>query len=159
MDALVSQQMITGGEDRTLRLWKVDEATQLLFQGGHTATVDACSLLHPEAFVSGSQDGSIAYWSARRKRPLAKVPHAHGVAPWGGPCWVSALASLPFSDLAISGSCDGEPAGATRTPLAQRHGGATAAPPPRHHHAPTASPPPHSQASSASGTPARRSGR
>ena len=32
---------------------------------------------------------------------------AHGHAPWGGACWLTAMTTVPFSDVAISGSCDG----------------------------------------------------
>ena len=107
LDALVEAQMLSASEDRTLRLWKIADETQLLFANGHSAPIDACALLHSEAFVSGSQDGGLALWNTNRKRPIAKKAAAHGTAPWGGPCWVSALASLPYSDVAISGSCDG----------------------------------------------------
>ena len=54
-----------------------------------------------------SQDGSLALWSAKRKKALTTVPLAHGAAPWGGPCWITALTSPPFSDVVASGSCDG----------------------------------------------------
>ena len=48
------ERFASASEDRTLRLWKVDEEVQLLFQG-HKASVDCATLLHPESFVSGSQ--------------------------------------------------------------------------------------------------------
>ena len=47
-------------------------------------------------------------WSAKRKRALATVKRAHGTAPWGGPCWLSALSAPAFSDVVVSGSCDGQ---------------------------------------------------
>ena len=46
-------------------------------------------------------------WSSKRKRPLASAALAHGSAPWGGPCWLTALAAPAFSDVVVSGSCDG----------------------------------------------------
>ena len=49
LDSLVQHQMLTSGIDRTLRLWKVDEETQLLFQG-HKAPIDCAALLHAESF-------------------------------------------------------------------------------------------------------------
>ena len=107
LDALCDQHLLSGAEDRTVRLWKVAEETQLLFTNGHTAPVDAVAMLHAEGFVSGGQDGALIMWSAKRKRPVASVAAAHGLADWGGPSWISALASPPFSDVAISGSCDG----------------------------------------------------
>lgn len=107
LDALCDHQLLSGAEDRTVRLWKVAEETQLLFTNGHTAPVDAVALLHAESFVSGGQDGTLTLWSTKRKRPVATRALAHGIAPWGGPCWISALASPNFSDVAVSGSCDG----------------------------------------------------
>ena len=46
-------------------------------------------------------------WSAHRKKAIASVHLAHGEAPWGGPCWVSALCAPPYGDVCVSGSCDG----------------------------------------------------
>lgn len=106
LDAVGEDTLLSASDDRTLRLWKVADETQLLFSGGE-ASLDACSMLSPKAFLSGAQDGTIAFWSAMRKKALCSLPRAHGVAPWGGPCWISSLATLPFSDLAVSGSCDG----------------------------------------------------
>ena len=108
LDALAEDMVLSGSEDRTVRLWKVAEETQLLFSNGHGAPVDACAMLHAEAFVSGAQDGSLTLWSSKRKKYLHKLSLAHGEAPWGGPCWISALASPAYSDVAISGSCDGQ---------------------------------------------------
>ena len=107
LDALGQDLLLSASEDRTVRLWKVAEETQLLFANGHGAPVDACAMLHTECFASGAQDGSLTLWSAKRKRYLATVPLAHGSALWGGPCWISALASPAYSDVLISGSCDG----------------------------------------------------
>ena len=83
------------------------DETQLVFNGGHTAAVDCCSMLSATAFASGSQDGALALWSSQRKRPLATVAAAHGESQWGGPAWLTSLAAPPFSDLLISGSHDG----------------------------------------------------
>ena len=54
-----------------------------------------------------AQDGSLTFWSAKRKRPLVTQKLAHGLAPWGGPCWLTALAAPAYSDVVVSGSCDG----------------------------------------------------
>lgn len=102
-----TRQVLSGAEDRTVRLWRVADETQLLFANGHTAPVDACALLHSDGFVSGGQDGQLTLWSAKRKKALATAPLAHGGAPWGGPCWLSSLCAPPYADVAISGSCDG----------------------------------------------------
>ena len=107
LDALTPDTVLSGSEDRTVRLWKVAEETQLLFSNGHAASVDAVAMLHGDAFLSGAQDGSIALWSSKRKKYLAKLDRAHGVADSGSANWISALCAPAFSDVAISGSCDG----------------------------------------------------
>ena len=63
-----------------MRLWKVEEETQLVFSNGHGAPVDTCALLHQEGFVSGGQDGALTMWSSKRKKPLCSVRilHVHG---------------------------------------------------------------------------------
>ena len=106
LDTLQQETVLSAGSDRTLRLWKVADESQLVYRG-HTAPIDCVAQLNADAFVSGSQDGSLALWSTMRKKPLAMVDAAHGEAAWGGACWMSALTTLPFSDVAISGACDG----------------------------------------------------
>ena len=62
LDSLVEHQILTSGIDRTLRLWKVDEETQMLFQG-HKASIDCAALLHAESFGGwrhGLVDGGVA---------------------------------------------------------------------------------------------------
>lgn len=110
LDAIGEQLVVSASEDRTIRLWKVAEETQLLFGGG-ASPIDAVAMLTPSAFVSGAQDGSLALWSSMRKKALAsvRVAHGRGGAQTGGgsPCWISSLASAAYSDLLVSGSCDG----------------------------------------------------
>lgn len=110
LDAIGEQLLVSASEDRTLRLWKVAEETQLLFGGGG-APIDAVSMLTPSVFASGAQDGTIALWSSLRKKALATVPRAHGVGGPsngdGSPCWISALTAPVYSDVLLSGSCDG----------------------------------------------------
>ena len=109
LDAVGEQSLVSAGEDRTLRLWKVDEETQLVFGGG-SSPLDAVAMLSPTSFVAGAQDGTLSLWSSMRKRPLATLPTAHGLGgalTGGAPCWITALAAPPHSDVVLSGSCDG----------------------------------------------------
>lgn len=47
-----------GGQERTLRLWKVMEESQLVFNGYlGCISVDCCALINEDHFVSGSADG------------------------------------------------------------------------------------------------------
>jgi len=110
LDAIGEQMVVSASEDRTIRLWKVAEETQLLFGGG-ASPIDAVAMLTPSSFVSGAQDGSLVLWSSLRKKQLSSVHLAHGrggaATGSGSPCWISALAAPAVSDVVISGSCDG----------------------------------------------------
>jgi ribosomal RNA-processing protein 9 len=110
LDSLNQERALSVGSDRTLRLWKVVDETQLIFRG-HEASIDCVSMTNEEIFVSGSQDGAVAVWSVRKKKPIASRPRAHGL----GGCdvansldnWISSVAAMRFTDVFASGSCDG----------------------------------------------------
>lgn len=100
MDMAVKDRLISGGNDKTQRVWKLNADTHLLLQR-HTAPVDCVAAVHTDRSLTGSQDGDIMAWSAASKRPFGHVRGAHG----GN--WISALSCVRFSDVAFSGSCDG----------------------------------------------------
>ena len=110
LDSLNQERALSVGSDRTLRLWKVVDETQLIFRG-HEASIDCVSMTNEEIFVSGSQDGAVAVWSVRKKKPIVSRPRAHGM----GGCdaansldnWISSVAAMRFTDVFASGSCDG----------------------------------------------------
>ncbi|KAK8004392.1 glycoside hydrolase family 12 protein [Apiospora arundinis] len=142
--ALSQERCVTvGARDRTARLWKVVEESQLVFRGGGSEkktkgdhinpkslaaenTMDRVAMLDDELFVTGSQNGSISLWSISKKKPLFILPHAHGFEPPllpeeasaekvpdlkqispEQPRWITALRTLPYSDVILSGSWDG----------------------------------------------------
>jgi len=105
LDSLNRDRCLSTGRDRSLRLWKVVEETQLVFHG-HGASIDAAAMINEESFFAGGMDGAVTLWSVHKKRPVHTVANAHGGTATL-PRWVSAVAALPFSDLAASGSCDG----------------------------------------------------
>lgn len=103
--AFSKERCVTVGSDRTLRVWKILQESQLVFRG-HKASIDCLAMLDDSWFVTGSQDGALSFWNATRKRPHATIPHAHQT-PLGNGGWLSACAALPLSDLVATGSCDG----------------------------------------------------
>ncbi|KAH6658362.1 WD40-repeat-containing domain protein [Truncatella angustata] len=144
IDALAQERCVSvGARDRTARLWKVVEETQLVFRGGGSVdkkrlpnvdprsiavegSMDRVSMLDEELFVTGSDNGSIALWSLQKKKPLFIMPQAHGLeiamkpeeasaevhpdpklVPPPQPRWITALRTLPYSDVILSGSWDG----------------------------------------------------
>ncbi|TLD21487.1 hypothetical protein PspLS_08882 [Pyricularia sp. CBS 133598] len=92
----------------------------------HEGNVDRIAMLDDELFVTGSDNGSISLWSLQKKRPVFVLPLAHGlepplpleaasadkspdpkVIPPPQPRWITALRTIPYSDLVLSGSWDG----------------------------------------------------
>lgn len=93
-----------GSRDRTARLWKVAEETQLVFRGPESSggSQEIISMIEEGAFVTGTDSGAISLWNTRRKKPLCTQLEAHsGNKPIG------ALAAYPFTDLLATGSGDG----------------------------------------------------
>ena len=148
--ALAPERCLTAGaRDRTVRLWKVAEETQLVFRGSTAkgererqvqreeggvpppalaeGSIERVAFIDDETFVSGSDNGALALWSIRRKKPTFVVPAAHGLDPPPKPedyfaeaelegrrvpapplpRWITALKAIPYSDLLLSGSWGG----------------------------------------------------
>lgn len=98
-------------------------ATATSFNEG---SIDRVALIDEDTFVTGSDNGSLSLWSLQKKKPVFTLPLAHGLdpavkpeefsadvhpsskVPDRQPRWITALATVPLSDLIISGSWDGE---------------------------------------------------
>ena len=141
--ALAQERCVSvGARDRTARLWKVVEETQLVFRGGgdgkksrnkdaaprvNEGSMDRVAMIDEEMFVTGSDNGCISLWVVHKKKPIHTLQQAHGVEeamspeeysaetcpkaerrPWPQPRWITALATIPFSDVILSGSWDGQ---------------------------------------------------
>ena len=91
-------------------------------------SIDRVALVDSDTFVTGSDNGSLSLWSLQKKKPVFTVPLAHGLDPElkledvsadrvpdlnsitipdQQPRWITALATVPLSDIVISGSWDG----------------------------------------------------
>lgn len=103
--ALGKETCVTvGSRDRTARLWKIAEETQLVFRGPESSggSQEVITLLEEGSFLTGTDLGAISLWNTRRKKPLRTVNNAHvGNQPIG------ALAAHSFTDLVASGAGDG----------------------------------------------------
>jgi len=114
IDSLLKDRAVsTGGRDRTVRLWKIPEESQLVFRAHNTPSLDCISMINEEYFVSGADDGSISLWNIHKKKPLCTVRHAHRMeklaqaSDWEcTEAWVTSVAALRNSDVVASGSCD-----------------------------------------------------
>ena len=145
IDALAQERCVSiGAQDRTARLWKVSEESQLVFRGGavskkalpagidprsllHERSMDRVAMVDDDLFVTGSDNGALALWSLQKKKPVYIEPMAHGldpalqptqasadvhpdgaiVVPPPTPRWITALKTIPYSDVIFSGSWDG----------------------------------------------------
>ncbi|KAA6415722.1 MAG: WD40 repeat protein [Lasallia pustulata] len=89
-------------------------------------SIDRVALIDEETFVTGSDNGALSLWNIHKKKPVFTVPLAHGLDPAltpeeafsdkqptqdvpgkPQPRWITALATVPYSDLILSGSWDG----------------------------------------------------
>lgn len=90
-------------------------------------SIDRISMIDEETFITGSDNGSLSLWSIHKKKPIFTIPLAHGLdpaptleeysaeenpdpnqeLPEPQPRWITALATVPYSDLILSGSWDG----------------------------------------------------
>ncbi|MCJ1404690.1 pre-rRNA processing protein, partial [Xylographa trunciseda] len=89
-------------------------------------SIDRVAMIDEEMFVTGADNGSLALWTMHKKKPVFTLPLAHGLDPPlkpeeayaeqhpdpkvpspPQPRWITALATVPYSDLIVSGSWDG----------------------------------------------------
>lgn len=89
--------------------------------------MDRVAMIDEEMFVTGGDNGSISLWSMHKKKPVFTLQLAHGSDPaptaeeqFTGsvnpepsvvareqPRWITALKTIPYSDVVLSGSWDG----------------------------------------------------
>ena len=81
IDALSRERCITsGGRDRSARLWKVAEESQLLYKG-QAASMDTVRWVSDDAFVSGDDEGYVSRRGCKHENAKTKThkitnPHA-----------------------------------------------------------------------------------
>ncbi|KAL9122334.1 MAG: hypothetical protein Q9187_001107 [Circinaria calcarea] len=111
-----------GGEKKTRKLDKDKLAAPTFIEG----SIDRVAMIDEEMFVTGSDNGALSLWTIHKKKPVFTVAVAHGIDPAlkpeeasaeqdpdpkvpspPQPRWITALATVPYSDLIISGSWDG----------------------------------------------------
>ncbi|KAJ7209621.1 WD40-repeat-containing domain protein [Mycena pura] len=106
-----------GLEDMASRLsakekGKEREITKKFVEG----SIECVAMIDETTFVSGGDSGSLCLWTTQKKKPVFTQPLAHGLneaesATEGiiqTPRWVTAVASLRYSDLIASGSWEGD---------------------------------------------------
>ncbi|KAH0476704.1 MAG: uncharacterized protein KVP18_003795 [Porospora cf. gigantea A] len=92
---------VSGGEDATLRQWKMETETHLLHHVKGQHSLDALACLSAQYTVAGTQAGNLLLFSSQSKKPVSVIEAAHGGS------WVQSLCVVPGTDLVLSGSNDG----------------------------------------------------
>lgn len=97
--------------DRTVRVWKVEEDSHLVFRpGGDVGSAECVSAIQDGWFVTGHDDGRLALWKEEKKRPVGgAIVAAHGYngGTSGVTRSVSCCDALGLSDVLATGSNDG----------------------------------------------------
>ena len=134
VSACWKEEAVTCGDDRTVRLFRIERATQSTFSEAR-GVVESCTCVNDSLFVTGSQDGTFALHSHQKRKPLDRIPAAHGLGFTGDgdgleqtmshaeicegtatdPAargdghanWVTSTAAVPYSDLVASGGVGG----------------------------------------------------
>lgn len=89
-------------------------------------SIDRVAMIDEDMFVTGSDNGSLSLWVTHKKKPIFTLPLAHGIndpmkpeefsaesnpdpslVPAPQPRWITALTTIPYSDVILSGSWDG----------------------------------------------------
>lgn len=90
-------------------------------------SIDRVAMIDEETFVTGSDNGSLSLWVIYKKKPIFTMPLCHGtdpalqpeeasaeihpgpeIVPEPQPRWITALTTIPYSDVILSGSWDGQ---------------------------------------------------
>ncbi|KAG0684531.1 pre-rRNA processing protein [Pichia californica] len=102
----------------------IEKQEKIYFEG----SIDCVSMIDDSHFVTGSDNGNISLWSLNKKKPLFTKRISHGIQPFSKfnnasaenneviakeqisepqPFWITSIYAIPYSDIFISGSWDG----------------------------------------------------
>lgn len=101
VDSFHSERLVTASEDGSVRIWKALEDSQFVFSS-QSGSIDCVCVLSEDLFLSGHQDGSLHLWQSTRKKPVFTITSPHNGH------WVTSLAALRGTNLAASGSSNGQ---------------------------------------------------
>ena len=74
-------RILSSSTDNSLRLWKIEAATQMVFRGRRAdQSLECCALITPQSFVAGDVHGSLSLFSASKKKAVFAV---HVRTRWG----------------------------------------------------------------------------
>eukprot|EP01059_Diplonema_ambulator_P010064 TRINITY_DN20049_c0_g1_i1.p1 TRINITY_DN20049_c0_g1~~TRINITY_DN20049_c0_g1_i1.p1 ORF type:complete len:508 (+),score=135.17 TRINITY_DN20049_c0_g1_i1:53-1576(+) len=126
-------EALSTGDDCTARLFKFEKGSALAFAEG-TRVMEDSTFVNDNKYLVGGSDGGLNLYDVNKRRPAARVAEAHGRG-WNGDGdglqhnmtheeiqenvgstqveanhvnWVTAVGSVPYSDLAASGGFGNE---------------------------------------------------
>ncbi len=108
IDCANKNRPVSIARDRTVRVWKVEEDSHLVYRGGgHVGSAECITAIQDGWFVTGHDDGRLLLWKEEKKRPVGDVitaahGHENGVARG-----VISCGALGLSDVLATGSNDG----------------------------------------------------
>lgn len=100
MNSISKNKLVTGSSDNTLRVWNTSKDNHMIFNLKYE-TIESCCTLNNHIFIAGTFSGHLYVFSQSYKKPIAEIKNAHSKNP------VTALISIPFTNIVISGSFDG----------------------------------------------------
>ena len=68
---------MTCGFDKQAIYWKIGTASQLIFHGYHNYSIDCVKAMTNDSFITGGQDGNLAMWNMKRKKPIFDMQQVH----------------------------------------------------------------------------------
>mmetsp|Transcript_16351 Transcript_16351/g.26872 ORF Transcript_16351/g.26872 Transcript_16351/m.26872 type:complete len:507 (-) Transcript_16351:1053-2573(-) len=108
IDCANKNRPVSIARDRTVRVWKVEEDSHLVYRGGgDVGSAECITAIQDGWFVTGHDDGRLLLWKEEKKRPVGDVitaahGHQNGVARG-----VISCGALGLSDVLATGSNDG----------------------------------------------------
>lgn len=106
VDTLHSYRVLSCSSDHTVRLWKVEEETQLLFKS-HKQNIDCVKMLRENVYVSAGQNGNIHVFNRAKRKPLYTFTNTgDAIDRQSGKNlgWISGLAAVQYSDMFLASS-------------------------------------------------------
>jgi len=123
------ERAVTCGPDRSCRLWKLGEDSQLVFQAPPLAGgLDCVAWASANEWVTGARDGSLMRWSALKKKPAGVWAAAHGPPPPAAAQPAAEAAAAPGAARRAGGAGLGAPGSLAARSVAAARAAAGCAP-------------------------------
>ncbi|KAL7718846.1 U3 small nucleolar RNA-interacting protein [Entamoeba marina] len=97
IDALTKERCVTASTDKTVRVWKVAEETQLVYNSKQE--MECVSLVNEGSFISGGFDGTLSFYVVSKKTPKLVVKKAHQST--------TSISTIKYSDAVFTGGVEG----------------------------------------------------